>query len=284
MKKLSNDERIAAARERNAYDQAVTAYQEAWRKVKKLKDSHGSAKFDDGIADNDQSRGIVKERSELLAEAKKELEAAKAAMDDAKPSFAKKLVEKIVQAIRPTPPPPNTLQIYALKFEAALGEPLISEAAIARLKLAVENHRSAWRDVNERYTEIAARRTFGDQVNTHSEFSSDVLGAIRTRGLDSLIQEYAAKSDAGKKRMMQVNTEALTLVTEATERFIAGGETWSAKRLQAEKDEALELGLPFVPSAALLTAQRIVAQHRIRLQNLSPSQSSPADLINFIQL
>lgn len=284
MKNLTNAEKIAHAHEMNARKEAVTARDAAEQKFNDQKEQLAQAISDDALANSDQSKSIVTHRERQVAEAEKELQAAEEALNAVTPSIASQFVKKIVETVRPSPPPPNPLQVFALKFEDALGKPIIAEADLSTLKIAAANWRDAWQDRNERFTEAAAKRAFMGQATMHSQFDSDVLREIRTRGLESLLSEFAAKSDAAQIRMRQMNESALPVITRALEKFIAAGESWIEKRIRSEKDEALELGLPFAPSSALLTAQRFVAQQKIRLQNLSVSGSNPADLISFVQL
>ena len=185
----------------------------------------------------------------------------------------KNIFDAIAAAI--SPPAPNTLQVLADKFAAASGKPLVSSADLKKIKAFENEWRDAWRDRNERYTSVAAKNEFQRQLTSENP--------PKPEGFATILSEFETRSIRAETKMNRVNADALPLVKTALENFVAAGEVWIDARIKDEKSEAMEFGVAFSPSQILLTAQRLIASHKIRIQNLTPSAGNPSGSLGFLK-
>ncbi len=185
------------------------------------------------------------------------------------------ILKKVMDAI--TPKAPDTLAVFAERFAKEAGIEYVSTGELRKMREIDKKWWDAWRDRNEKFTSAAAKAEWRKQIAAgHAE---------SPEGIEIIESKYAAASLQAEAMMKACNESAVALVKTALTNFIGAGENWIQRRADSEKSEAAEFGVNFIPSPVLVAAQRIVATHRIRLQNVSTSTSaSPVCHLVFLKL
>lgn len=181
----------------------------------------------------------------------------------------------MIQAM--TPKAPDPIEVFATKFSEASGRELASSGELKKLREFEKEWWAAWRLRNEKHTPSAANEEWKRQI---------LAGTPETpEGRETVQSRYVAISAQAEAKMQEIGARSVPVIKSVLGNFVSAGESWIEQRADREKSEAAEFGVNFIPSAVLVAAQRCVASHRIRMQNLAPNQSaSPGSQLSFLKL
>jgi hypothetical protein len=202
-------------------------------------------------------------------------------ISDMNDSFTKTLVGALDRAF--SAPPKNTPILIGA--EVAKFDPTAALTKDERPSMKEEdrNWQAGFTETST-WTESRARVDHSLHVDKATERVKDgTLAQVRTRGYESLVSEYAARSSAGKRVMQQAGENAARLARPIMIRWVDAAERFVAAREKAESDEASRFGLTPVPSALTTETKKIIGTIKRRLANQSTG-ARPSDLLFFASI
>jgi hypothetical protein len=134
-------------------------------------------------------------------------------------------------------------------------------------------------DATTIYTEEGARKRYSEQF-ANGKDHLDV--ATRTRGLESMISENAAKQEAAKAAMRKASCQAADIASAVKARLLPIAERALKARRDAEQAEAEEFGLATVHSALTTALAEFI--NLLRVQSIGTSGHAPRAMLRFINL
>jgi hypothetical protein len=154
-----------------------------------------------------------------------------------------KIAAAIDKALEAKPKLNTTDLIFAavVEFDPSAAPPKDDVAALKRAQSKWERAFKA--DYSERAAKVKWSEHLADSKLDHLD------PATRTRGMESLISEYASKQLVAKSKMGEASIEAAKVANTLVKRLAPAAERWLKQRIEAERAEAQRFGLEPIPSA-----------------------------------